>query len=427
MEEVKSDETTETPEPSDDADRADESMESPTDEPTTAEAEPDVESTNPTEEQTSGEAATQFRGQSPDEETPAEEPATTESADELALTDDEDEESDAKPLEYQSLDEVRDEIRFQLARQQVAERLDAKMAALRGELVMAHRSWSVKLIDADETGQPRPDPPEVLTSLDALADKHGLEFQKTGELSFLEFRETPVGKSTENQQYEAPLWQVFQARESGDQDLVDLFEPVTSRDLDGNRYLALKVSDTPRHVPELAEVRDRVVQAWKMQEAAKLALERAEELAQEAQDSGLPLEEFFVGKDVVTTRTDPFSWLTIGNVSPTTGMVFFRLSEPEGISAAGPAIMESVFSLDEGEVTAELNHDHTVAYVLRIVQHLSGPAQLRRDFLAEADRWYGLPSMTMYRRQVAQQALISDLIAASGVDWQRTPDELAME
>ena len=64
-------------------------------------------------------------------------------------------------------------------------------------------------------------------------------------------------------------------------------------DLLGNRYLSMKTSDTPRHIPKLAEVRDEVVKAWKLQKAAKLALKHAEEVAKKAAESGGSLSDYF--------------------------------------------------------------------------------------------------------------------------------------
>ena len=48
-------------------------------------------------------------------------------------------------------------------------------------------------------------------------------------------------------------------------------------DVDGNRYVVIKMSDAPARVPTLAEARTDVVRVWKYQKAAELAKKRAEE------------------------------------------------------------------------------------------------------------------------------------------------------
>jgi hypothetical protein len=177
----------------------------------------------------------------------------------------------------------------------------------------------------------------------------------------------------------------------------------------------------------LADVRDEVVHAWKLQKAAELALKHAEELATRAQDSGLPFTEAFADDDLPVTTTDPFSWLTFGDISPITRQIFFRMSEPEGIAAAGPAFMRKVFALAPGEVGAVLNHDRSIAYVIRVVEHLETPQQLQRGFLREANNWFGLESMQGFHMQEASGALINDIEASTGLEWVRTPDEVERE
>ena len=300
-----------------------------------------------------------------------------------------------------------------VAQQKVTERLTTLMRRLQADLRAKHTSWLASVLDAEAAGKEPPEPPTELTDLQSLAEQNGLEFQKTGELSFLDLRDTPIGKSFEREQFRQPLTVlVFTELEE--------YEPMATDDVDGNHYLTLKVSDTPGKIPELEEVREQVVREWKLQKAAELALARAEEHATEAEQAGATLEEFFADdSEVQVNTTDPFSWLTIGNISQTTGEVFFRLSEPEGMVAAGPAVMREIFQLEPGQVGAVLNHDRSIAYVLRTFEHLDSGDQLRRDFLNEANRWYGLRSMSRFHNEQAARALVSDMLATSNVDWLR--------
>ena len=124
-------------------------------------------------------------------------------------------------------------------------------------------------------------------------------------------------------------------------------------------------------------------------------------------------------------KTDPFAYLTIGSVSRDTQQVqSFRLSEPEGIVAAGPEFMEKVFNLKEGEVGAAPNHDHSIAYVVRIAEHQNTPAELPQAFLSEADTWYGVPAMARGRAQSAVRVVLADMLESAGVKWERDADQI---
>ena len=99
---------------------------------------------------------------------------------------------------------------------------------------------------------------------------------------------------------------------------------------------------------------------------------------------------------IKVTRTDPFSELTGGDVGVVNGQIEqspFRLSQPEGLHAPGPEFMEKVFQLKDGETAGLLSHDHTIAYVVRVVEHQPSINELRTAYLGEADTWSGLGNM----------------------------------
>jgi len=85
--------------------------------------------------------------------------------------------------------------------------------------------------------------------------------------------------------------------------------------------------------------------------------------------------------------------------------------------------MRTAFQLEGPEVGAALNHDHSIAYVLRQVEHQNTQDELRQSFLAEANDWYGLPVMMRDHRDESSQLLVEDILTAAGVEWQRPPDE----
>jgi hypothetical protein len=342
-------------------------------------------------------------------------PSASATADQPPATDD-------KPKEFQPLEDVRDEIRSRLARDRVNEQLTGLMSQLQSQVNGEFTSYFGERLSAESEGRALPGPPPALASLAPLAAQHGLTHGTTGPMSWLEMRETPVGASGDIET-NRELYRILFATDD-----LDLYQPISTQDLDGNRYLAMKTSDTPGRIPTLAEKRDEVVRAWKLQKAADRALKHAEGLAKQAQEANKPLADFFAeNQSVQVVRTDPFSRYTGGTVSRNLqGQLAqqpFRLSEPDGITAAGPDFMDEVFSLKDGEVGAVLNHDHSIAYVVRVAERMMATDALRDAYLSEAGNWPGISLMVNDHARIASNLLAADMITTRKLKWERPPDQ----
>ena len=324
-----------------------------------------------------------------------------------------------KPVQYQPLEEVKDEIRRQLAQDKVVAQMDSLMGKMDRDLSALYTPFFSAVLEADAASKPHPQPAAGLTDLSKLATDNGLDAGKIGPVSQLELRDTPLGKTVKQDEQTTPLMIALFSNTA------ELYQPNVSYDLDNNHFLSVKTGDTPARVPELSEVRDEVIRAWKLQKAADLALKHAEELAKQAQTAGKSLEDTFSDdKKVKITKTDPFAWLTPGSVSRDTQQLqSFRLAQPEGIVAAGPELLQKVFTLGDGDVGAALNHDHSIAYVLRIAEHQDTPAELRQTFLSEADQWYGAPAWARAHSGQIVASMVDDLYKSAGIVWDRKADE----
>jgi hypothetical protein len=206
------------------------------------------------------------------------------------------------------------------------------------------------------------------------------------------------------------------------------YQPIVTKDIDGNFYVAMKTSDTPERVPTLVDVKDEVVKAWKLQQAAEVAEKRAAELAKKAQDAKQPLPEFFADDpSIKVVRTDSFSELTGGDVGFANGQMQqspYRLSQPAELTAPGPDMMKRVLQLKDGEVTSALNNDHSIAYVVRVVEHQPPLNELRTAYLAEANSWTGLNLMTRAHVQEVLSTVQHDILASENLKWERDPDKV---
>lgn len=347
-------------------------------------------------------------------------PPAPETADAPAAPSADDAASDATaepPITYQPLDEVRDLIRRHIARQKVGEAVATQMENLLGELSGEFNTHFSAVLEAQSKEEEPPAPQPELANLAPLAEKHGLTYEKLGPIAPLAFRDSPVGKSVNPENRMNLGYRLFVARD------LEPYQPVLTADSE-SIYIVMMTGETPGRVPELKDIKDEVVHAWKMREAAKFALKDAEKLAKDANESGASLTDFFANKpDVKVVTTDPFSELTRGDVPSQFDYQRFRLSQPDGLVAPGLDFFNEAFDLNVGEVGAALNHPHTVAYVIRMVEHQSSPEELRTAFLAEANTWDGLPAMMERHVIEAQNALVTDL-AGGQLDWKRNPDQI---
>lgn len=381
-------------------------------------------------EETTDESVNPLRNQD-ESSIPFEEEEEEEEEEEVADdgTDDATEESEDDTA-YQPLDEVRDEIRRRLAIERAAERVLEKMDRVKTQLDDEFVDYFDTVLEAEgEDGAGEvPEAPESLTNLKPLAEEEELELVELDLAPQMEFRDTEVGGSVDADLSAArvlPTW--FLAFRSED---LDLYQPLVTRDIDGNRYVVLVTKRYEREVPELDDIRDQVVAAWKRVEAAELALAKAEELAKEAAESGQSLADYFADKKdapvdaAAIEETDAFSLFSTGPIAPSARQVPLRLSQPQPLVAAGPELMQGVFDLDAGGVGAELNHDHSIAYLLRIAQKIGTEDELRREFLRDGNRYLGGQSLNQARAQNKLFALLGNLLDESGLEWERTPDQV---
>jgi hypothetical protein len=178
------------------------------------------------------------------------------------------------------------------------------------------------------------------------------------------------------------------------------------------------VEDVPEKIPAFDDVKDEVLQAWKLREASQLALKKAEEFAAEAQKKGDTLSTFFIGKPYEVTTTDLFSWLSFGT-TPAEMQRGARLGDAPPLSAVGPDFMTKAFELKDDEVAALLNYDQTNAYIFRVDRRESTPEELKALFLKEANSWYGGRVMMGARWQYQQRQLIAELMDRAGLDMEK--------
>lgn len=295
-------------------------------------------------------------------------------------------------------------IRKELAREKAVERISEVFKQLRERMVSYALTRSLE-------GEAKVKP----LDFDSLAAEHpGITAHETPLITAFEAGSVPgIGESMVS-------GESFVAFNFGATGSLRAFQPGESTDTDGNRYLFWKTEDYAARVPELDEIRDEVVRAWKMREARPLAAKHAEQLADEARTAKKPLAEVFAGKSgMQVSETPAFSWLTGGFAGMFNQQVPPTLSEVEGVDDPGDAFMHQVFSLEVGDVGVAMNNPQTVAYVVRLTS-LEPSRQLLRDtFMADNFNRYASSAGSDYRR-IYEEWLDARKVEAD-LRWARAP------
>ena len=309
-----------------------------------------------------------------------------------------------KPLpKYRPLSEVRGEIRDRLLRERTLAAMKKKIEAanrfmyeLGYQRTVAQNDKTKTVTDAD-----------ISDRLKKYAAKQGLVYMETPLISARDLGESdtyPIGKATEpidNPTERAQAATVPQELLNSQPD--QLYTVYRAEDpVSKNLFVYWKTKDVAAHVPSLDEpgVREQVLNAWKIEQARKPALERAKTLAKSVQNAGKPMAEVFAGQTVagkkdgsqlVVIRTPAFSWLRTSSAPQPNnpfGLPRPSLSTIAGIDKAGEEFMRYVFaSLKPGEVGVTPNADRSIYYIVKIVHRIpddaAGEQALRQAFLAE--------------------------------------------
>lgn len=316
---------------------------------------------------------------------------------------------------YRPLKAVYDSIRRQLAAQRVGAKIDEVLDPLRD--IILDYAHDLEDYEAEKDKKKDLKPPAPL-DLAALAKEHGLTAHSTDFISRYDAAETTdVGKSfVEGAEGQTPFVAIAFAD-------APLYTTQRSVDNDGNRYLFWKTEQTKEVTPTFEEARPKVLAAWQLIEARKLALKKAESLAAEARTAGNSLKEAFPTQASAVVDVTNFTWLTEGDVlaqqfgdrSPP------KISELPGIDAPGDRFMAAVYALVPGEVASTINAPESTAYVVRMTGQQYSDELLRTRFMAATFETYFEAGASDEQAFVDQWD--KSLETAAGLTWVRPADQ----
>lgn len=326
-----------------------------------------------------------------------------------------------KPVEYESLEEVEDRIRgiiaTPIAEQKRKDAFDAAEQEVE-RYYNAHVRWESMVKHGVEATEPPP------LDHEALADELNLTPLETPEVDAIGVvTDSELGKAYLNQGGQmATFPQIAYA------DDIPLYKPYRIPAAEYKvDFLYWKIEEEDwksedgedESVPELDDVREEVIDAWRRAEALKLARGYAEKLAKQAKDgeSLTALLDEEQAKEVV--ETGKFSWtFDMGTGVP-------RISPVVGVESPGDDFMKAVFALKEGEVGVAVNEPQSIVYAVRFIREPRTEEQRRTEFM---ERMQTGGMFAIYPHMAAVQGIMvdwrKDLEKEMELKWERDPEIL---
>ena len=288
---------------------------------------------------------------------------------------------------------------------------------------------------------------------EALAEEHGVSFHKTPMLDIVQMAEANRSEEAEGDPEYYRFARANQMSFDPRQGLVrrsildvgytgDLNLYTPRRIVDGfvsddsfptapdAVYVYRRAEEVDEKVPELDDIREEVIAAWKMQKAFPLALAQAEDQAKKAEEQAdKSLAEVFPGLAGQVIVTNEFSWMTRGSMPsgagarPTLSAVNgMQQDQPVNVPGAGREFMSSIFALPVGGVGTAANQPKTTVYVARVAGESMTDEQRRELFFAS-----GVTPDVEALMQNDQVNVIGqwyrDLDKEYRVSWKRVPDQ----
>ena len=358
-------------------------------------------------------------------ETPAAAPGTTPPATTPATTPPA--ATPAPPPKFKPLEEVKDDIRRELAQPIAEDEIKAAVKKATDEVNnygRKYRRWKsaqdaikegVKAAKAEDPGK---------LDLEGIAARYGFKSGSTGLVDRHEIGKFEIGQKVMEFDMDAIRMGQFRQKSFAELafDASDVFYapspvPVNSTEPDVS-FVYWRTDESEEKKPELAEVRQQVLEAWKFTKALELAKAEAQKQADKAQGAASLKEVVADPTKVITTI--PFSWLTTGSLAFGSGMP--SLSAVDGIDLAGTEFMDAVFSLKPGQAGVAPNQSHRTVYVVRVVSQEPSDDVLKEQFL-ESGQTPPVRMVANFDAGRIQSEIFESLDEELSLVWQRKPIE----
>lgn len=290
-------------------------------------------------------------------------------------------------MRVKTFEEAREEIADSLAQQAAAPAMQAAIETLLSEHMQPYfqeyRQY-VALRDAEDLPEAeRNQEAPVKPNIKQLAEAAGLSYSTTSMVDAQTLIQGPFGQSMVS---EAGAGGNAVAQTAMSTQLT-LFRPMRSTyfnqaafaegRIDFRQYLFWKTEEKQAYIPELDEVRDEVVDAWKVQQARRLAADAAEAVsAKVGSGDNAWSGAIEATEQALLIQTQPFSWYT----QSAEGL---RPTDVRDLDMPGTGFMQTVFSAAPGKTVVAANQPQSVYYVTRVLEY--GPEESALLDLFSAD------------------------------------------
>ena len=329
----------------------------------------------------------------------------------------------AESPKRQLTEEVRKDIREVIARDRIRDAF-TKLEGIMKENAVARKSYEAAKLHGETNLK---EPPQL--DFAALAKEYGVTAGDTGEITLWQARDWTIGKSDLVQFGKSELLHSGQPYlavvfdNPPRQSEIGKFSPVTSAEGGNLLFLSWKTKDLKEAASqwEDAAVKKQVLEAWKMEQVRKPALERAKKLAADATKSKATLKEAFAGVAGLEVVSPPaFAWLT-GGLAPDNPR--YELNwDIKDLETPGEDFMKTVFGLSPMGVGTAMNEPQTVAYVIQVEKFEPSSDVLWDNFKEDDVRRYAGAGESDLR--AANIALLNELSKEAGLKWQPKADRL---
>ena len=290
-------------------------------------------------------------------------------------------EEEEEEVEFYTLAEVAEQIKSSLARRPALEAMEEAIASVESSMIDYSYEYNAWMESQDDPQTDDVEKPEPL-DFQALADQYKMVVNEVPLMTDEEFQDDEFGQQlisfTSIGQFGQPIerpvavWQLVLGRWHE----LSVYQPETSKaarlspGVEPDRYIVWVTDKQPPSIPTFEEAKESIVKFWRQQQAAKLAIKKAEKIASEL--GGQKLVEKYPD---TATNTGFFSWL-----DSTTGSFFIV----PGATLVGDDFMSTAFGLEPGTCGVADNLDHSAAYVIQLNEIESeNESKMREAFFRE--------------------------------------------
>jgi hypothetical protein len=279
------------------------------------------------------------------------------------------------PMRTQTFEEAKDSIARTLAMNVVRDQLQAKLSKI--ETAMNAYASSRAMEQASAEAGRKNDKKAKPVDLKKLAEAEGLTYGSTGMSDSSRIGSTPIGRSMIGNQalvnsVMTPAVELFRPVRSMFIDMDNATEP------DFQEFVSWKTEDEPAYTPALADIREEVIEAWKMQRARVLAKEEADKLADKLKKAGdEPWKSVLdAQQQTLVVSPPPFTWMS----APQQMFSAPQITFVQGLDAVGNEFMQRVFTAQAGQIVVAPNQGLNTYYAVRVAELTPTLDQLHQNF-----------------------------------------------